>query len=250
MTFLVDADVVCYRVAYASENDSLKMAKKSLDEFCGSIVVAGADDCEDYKFFLTGGGNYREEVATIQPYKGNRGAREKPRHFYDIRERLIEHWGAEVIEGQEADDALAIAATANPRDIIATIDKDLLQVPGRHYNFIKETYQEVSEVEGLRFLYRQMLTGDRTDNIRGVPGIGEKKSEKILDGLITEQQLHDAVLEAYDGNLAEMTENAILLYMRRVPNEWWTPLPIRNKLYGGTNPTEKPDYAQDIKECT
>ena len=250
MTFLVDADVVAYRIAYATVDEDLEEADKALDVFCSTILVMGADDVEDYQFFLTGSGNYREDVATIQPYKGNRTEREKPIHFYDIRHRLEEVWGAIVIEGQEADDALAIAATADPNSIIATIDKDLLQVPGRHYNFVKETYQEVTDVEGLRFLYKQMLTGDRTDNIRGVPGIGDKKSEKILEGLTTEQDLHDAVLEAYGGNLAEMTENAILLYMRRVPNEWWTPLPVRNKLYNGKNPTEKPDYATDIAECT
>jgi 5'-3' exonuclease len=248
--FLIDADVVAYRIAYATTNENLKAAKQSLDDFVSTIIAQGADDCESYQLYLTGHGNYREKVATIQPYKGNRGNREKPKWFYDMRDRLEDEWGAEVIHGQEADDALAIAATANPNCIIATIDKDLLQVPGRHYNFVKEIYQEVSEVEGLRFLYKQMLTGDRTDNIRGVHGIGEKKAEKILEGLTTEAELHDAVLATYEGNLAEMTENAILLYMRRVPNEWWVPLPIRNQLYGGINPTEKPDYEKDIKECT
>lgn len=248
MTFLVDADVVAYRVAYACDKETLKEAERSLDEFCASILVMGADDVDDYQFYLTGKGNYREDVATIQPYKGNRTDREKPTHFYDIRHRLEEVWGAIVIEGQEADDALAIAATADPNSIIATIDKDLLQVEGRHYDFVKDIYREVSAEEGLRFLYRQALTGDRTDNIQGVPGIGEKKSAKILEGLTTEKELHDAVLEAYGGDLGAMTENLILLYMRRVPNEWWTPLPMRDKYFGGVNPTYKPDYKELINE--
>ena len=246
--YLIDADVVCYRIAFACKDEELEEVERALDEFVSNIIVLGADDCEDYQLFLTGSDNYRYQVATILPYKGNRQGSEKPMHFHDIRYRLEEVWGAIVVEGQEADDAMAIAATANPNNIIATVDKDLLQVPGRHYNFVKEEYKEVSEVEGLRFLYKQMLTGDRTDNIPGVHGIGDKKSDKILEGLTTEAELHEAVLEAYQGDIESMTENAILLYMRRKENEWWVPYPTRMKHFDGENPTYKPDYETYFKE--
>ena len=51
-------------------------------------------------------------------------------------------YGAQVIDGMEADDALALAQT--DKTAIATIDKDLLMVVGRHYNYVKQTWQDVT----------------------------------------------------------------------------------------------------------
>lgn len=243
---LVDADIIVYRIGWACNAETLEHTMKALDEFVAGVIVGGADDPEDYLLFLTGRDNYRNEVATIQPYKGTRTG-EKPQWFAEIRQRLVEEWDAIVVEGQEADDEIAIMATTLPTSIIATLDKDLRQVAGRHYNFVKEEHFTVSPIEGMRWLYKQMLTGDRVDNIRGVHGIGDIKADRMLDGLNTEEALHEAVLEAYNGNLAEMTENAILLYMRREYNEWWVPYPIRLKYFNGKNPTEKPDYEELLK---
>ena len=66
------------------------------------------------------------------------------------------------------------------------IDKDLLQIPGNHYNFNKKTHRFVSDDEAHKLLMIQCLTGDRTDNIPGIKGIGPKKAEKILEGVNTD----------------------------------------------------------------
>ena len=123
-----------------------------------------------------------------------------------------------MVNGQEADDALGIAQTEDT--IICSIDKDLLMIPGRHYNFVKDEFQEVTNDSGMRHFYMQCLTGDRSDNIKGIEQIGPKKAEKILTGCITEQELFNAVREAYS-NDAEFLMNGRVLWIRRKENEDW-----------------------------
>jgi 5'-3' exonuclease len=66
----------------------------------------------------------------------------------------------------------------------------------------------------------QCLTGDRSDNIKGIEKIGPKKAEKILEGLVTEQDLFNAVRETY-GNDEEFIMNGRVLWIRRKDNEDW-----------------------------
>jgi hypothetical protein len=218
--------------------------------------------CTAYKVYLTGEGNYRENIATLRKYKGNRDGIAKPVLYDDIKHHLLENHGAQICDGIEADDAVSIVQmkyrAKGARSVIATIDKDLNGTPGLHYNFFPnykgERLFDVSEEEALYFFYKQVLTGDlATDNIQGLPGVGDKKAEKILDGVpLIEKDLYAAVLEAYnkyyDKQPSEyyhwndaleenplvctgeimLIENARLVYMMREPaqkpiNLWYPP---------------------------
>ena len=75
----------------------------------------------------------------------------------------------------------------------------------------------------MKFFYQQILTGDKADNIVGLYGIGPKKSEKLLEHCETEEDLWKAVVEAYDGDLDRIVENARLLWLRRYPEQIWEP---------------------------
>ena len=92
----------------------------------------------------------------------------------------------------EADDLVAIwaheALDRKEEYVICGIDKDLLQIPGHHYNYGKDTWKLINEEEALHNLYLQCLTGDATDNIPGLKGIGPKKAEKILAGVPLSRQ--------------------------------------------------------------
>jgi 5'-3' exonuclease len=130
-----------------------------------------------------------------------------------------------MIDGQEADDAIGIEAYKSEEDsyLIMTIDKDLDMIRGWHYNFIKGIRYHVDECDTLRWFYTQVLTGDRVDNIPGLKGIGPKKAEKILGEATEEGELFQAVLKAYDNDLARLTEMGQLLWIRRKEGELWTP---------------------------
>lgn len=223
MIALVDADVVAYRIAFGCNDDSEKNAIAKVSEFLEDLVFtfANADDCEGY---LTGKDNFRHEIAKTVPYKANRVA-EKPKHLGIIREYMISAWAFSVQEKQEADDAISIRAYALGEEdyIICSIDKDLNNVRGWHYDFHKNNKYYVTEEEAIKNFYTQVLTGDRVDNVPGLAGIGPKKAEKILKDCVTEKELFTAVLAAYDNDIHRMTEQAQLLWLRRKDNELWTP---------------------------
>ena len=213
---ILDADILTYRVGFASEDVAEEICLARVTDLVNEIVYRDLK-CDDYKAYITGRGNYRNEIAVTEPYKGNRKDAKKPVHYDAIRKHL-QRLGAELVEGQEADDAVAIEATKTGGWIVS-IDKDLDQVAGWHYNFVKHEEYYVTEEEGLRNLFTQVLTGDRIDNIIGLKGIGPKKAEKLLKDCKTEREYYDACLKAYDGNQLRVDENLNLLWLRRTPNQ-------------------------------
>ena len=222
MKALVDADILVYRFGFASEGDPAEFALARLSEFLDNLyVVLPVDEVEGY---LTGKGNFRNEVAVTAPYKGTRKA-DKPYHFDLLREYMQSSWGFIEVTGIEADDKLGIEAYKHEPEetIIVSIDKDLNMIRGNHYNFVKEEQYFVTEEEAIRNFYLQMLTGDKVDNIIGLPGIGPVKSKKMLADCKTELEMYDAVLKAYDNNLDRVIENGRLLWILREEGQVWQP---------------------------
>jgi len=226
---LVDGDIVAYRCAFKCNDESEKTACYTTGSFLSDLIshlYTLIDGEPDYKVYLTGKGNFRHDIAVTEPYKGNRKEKEKPVHLEAIRQYLIKDWNAVVSEGEEADDLIAIDATAIPDSIIVSLDKDFNQVPGKHYNFNKQDLYNVSEDEGLLFFYRQIIMGDKADNIVGVHGIGEKKSQKLLEDL-SEIDMYNKCIELLDSE-ERVIENARLLWLRREPDQLWEP-PVEEK---------------------
>lgn len=163
--------------------------------------------------YLTGTANYRERWATISPYKGNRDPRHKPVYMREVRDYLVKQWGAHVVHWMEADDMVSIVQTQD-RDnvVVASIDKDLLQVPGLHY-VPKKGFKQVSERMALLYLYRQILTGDPTDNIAGcyrVAGVtGTRLIKTAAEGVPLEeleQTLWPVILTQYERSIEKYGE--------------------------------------------
>lgn len=222
ITALIDADSLIYAVGFSSNDTEEPIALSRLEQ---TMVELCMDlDCEDYKGFLTGKGNFRNDIAVTVPYKGQRVA-DKPVHYQALRDHLVNSWGFEVVQGIEADDAVGIAAYAVSEDesIMVHIDKDLNQFRGWHYNYRKKEKYYVSEFEGLKSFYTQILTGDRIDNIVGLKGIGPVKAKRILEECTNENELYQAVLKAYEGDQQRVLENGQLLWLQREAGQVWTP---------------------------
>jgi len=138
--------------------------------------------CEftDITTVLSGPGNYRERIATVVPYKGNRDPSHKPYWYQSIRNFLTRDYGAKVIHGREADDECSIighrALAAGIPFVVATIDKDLDQIPGNHYNYLKQVFYAQSSGDALAFFLQQCLSGDATDGIPGCFRVGEQRA--------------------------------------------------------------------------
>ena len=184
MRLLIDGDIICYRVGFASQStdketglveaDPLPHALHSTKLYVNQIIEDSG--CTEYNIYLTPKTTFRNKVR--EDYKANRKDKPKPIHIKAIRDYLINTYKAKVVQGIEADDALGLSQ--NPYTIIATIDKDLLMCEGKHYNFVKKEFIQVTKEEGIRFFYQQMITGDTSDNILGIRGLGKVKASKLL----------------------------------------------------------------------
>jgi len=220
---LIDGDIVAYRAAFSTQDkfpkDAIAKCDELMDYILGKTLIFARPD--EYEVFLTGGNNFRFEIAKSAPYKGNRKG-EKPIHLPLVRDHMVNKWGATVSDGEEADDLIGIAATKyGPDTVVASIDKDMLQIPCRHFNFVRNEWVDVSELEGTKFFYKQILTGDSADNIIGLHGIGPKKAATLIDELNTEEEMWDCVVKMYDGDVDRVVENARLLWLRRKEGEIW-----------------------------
>ena len=241
---LIDGDIIAYRVGWACNDETEGVALRNLHSFTASCIAFISSELEEYEMYLTGSGNFRHEYAVTAPYKGNRKGNAKPVHLQAIRDELVKSWGAVITVGEEADDAIAIAATEiqsvqtpTVADVVmCSIDKDFFQIPGVHYNFVKHTTKIVEVGEAIDNFYKQILTGDRVDNIVGLMGIGNVKAGKILeacerntDTLDKERCYFTACVDTYierEGLEAEeattrVIENARMLWLRREEGQIW-----------------------------
>ena len=170
---------------------------------------------EDYLLYLGGPNNFRLDIDP--EYKANR--KDKPIHYEAIRQYMIDVWNAQVTDGIETDDALGLAQTSDT--CICSIDKDLLMVPGKHYNFVKDEYINITKDEGIRKFYTQLITGDMVDNIIGLEGYGPVKATKALEECETEEDMWEVVQDLYDPDWQKLGNNMHLLYIR---NNYWRPI--------------------------
>ena len=220
MIALIDGDILCYRIGFATQEESEDTAIRTMARFLEDMLMFDIE-CSDWRTYLTGSTNYRNDYAITAPYKGNRKG-EKPKHHRLLREYLRFSWNGDVYEGIEADDAIAIEATKFGDDsIIVSLDKDFDQVQGWHYNFVKKDKYYITHEEGLFNFYCQFLVGDRIDNIIGVQGIGPVKAKNLLEGK-TEREMFDICVEKL-GSRDRAIENGILLYLQRKEGELWSP---------------------------
>lgn len=123
----------------------------------------------------------RDFIGTVRKYKGHRDPSLKPRHLKACHEYLRTYYSTCTMKNLEADDALGILNSRIKGEgdlpVVCSTDKDLDQLPGSHYNFDKDILYDISEREGYIKLISQHLSGDSTDNIPGIEGIGPKTAD-------------------------------------------------------------------------
>ncbi|HHT96991.1 MAG TPA: DNA polymerase I [Clostridiales bacterium] len=143
---------------------------------------------------------FRHEM--FSEYKGTRkGMPEELKEQVPIMKEVLQAMNVKIIEkaGYEADDILGtIAKNAEKEGCSVSIisgDKDLLQLASENIKIrIPKTRRGVTEVEDYfdkdvldkysvtpeQFIDLKGLMGDTSDNIPGVPGVGEKTATKLL----------------------------------------------------------------------
>lgn len=236
MLTLIDADLVCYRCAASANNDALDVAIWRLNNLMHTILHrTGATE---YEAYISGQDSFRKKLEPT--YKANR-VQELPIWLQDCREYILSNWKGKITsDGEEADDAIGRTQAArfelDMPTTCASLDKDMLQIPGRHYRWEfsgtnggtvwtkPEEILFVTPLDGLRFFYKQMLIGDSADNVFGVKQIGPKKAEKHIESLNDEQEMFDVVRDLYADDKRFIT-NLDLLWILKKENECFTMRP-------------------------
>jgi len=176
---LIDGDSLIY---YEMGKPTLEEALASLDGRLHQIFEQAK--ATQYVGFLTSGRCFRYKAAKTKPYKGNRKYGDKPIIFPAIKEYLRQKWNFKSVPELEADDLVSIYHEPL-KTVICSPDKDVLyQNKGIHYNYGKAEIVVVDETEAAKFLWKQMLMGDSTDGIVGIPKVGPKTANTWLDSLL------------------------------------------------------------------
>lgn len=218
-TALIDGDLLVFQVCAAAEygREPEEVDYEDVQRAIESKVwnVRKEAGCDDYRLFFTDG-NYRHFITG--DYKANRAGVWRPECLSSAVTFCKLFLKGESQKGLEADDLLAINQTE--ATVICTLDKDLLQVDGRHYRWphaSKDGYI-TDVVDGWRNLYYQGLIGDSTDGIIGCGkrttavyksgakkgqeytrrvGVTPKPAKALIDSCDTEEQAIKAVKSEY-----------------------------------------------------
>lgn len=219
----VDADSLIFRIAL--KDIPLATAQKYYNKAIEDIEWTTG--CDEAQVALKGKGNFRYDIA--EDYKGQRklaDPKEDPQPKVTKRRKALNKYAYSLghfkSDRCEADDVVSIwaeeALQAGENFVIAHIDKDIDMVEGWHYNFTKDNFYYISEEEGHYKMCVQMLTGDATDNIHGLRGIGPKTAAKLLD--VPKDDMLGVVKASWKEKHPEDWEDRLevcwnLLYMRR-----------------------------------
>lgn len=184
----VDGDILAYRTAAVCEDHFEGACDTILDTTLEGIATNSG--ISKMRIYLSGADNFRYKVAMTKPYKGNRASFQRPKFLNHCKRYLRENYSAINCHGYEADDGVATDMVINGA-IHCGIDKDLYQVPGLHFNYVwaaegtRDPWVDVSAEQSIITLYRQILMGDASDNIPGLPRVGAKTAEKIITDFST-----------------------------------------------------------------
>jgi 5'-3' exonuclease len=188
MSLLIDADYIVYKCCAATETEI---------DFGEDLIVVTSRFSEAYEYverelyniasdlgcfddsilFFSDSVNFRKSIDPA--YKGHRN-RKKPCGYKRVINKLKEDYHVVVMPTLEADDALGIYATKEPGHIICSPDKDMRQIPGQLFDLTQEVVEITPEM-GDRWHLIQAMAGDQTDGYAGIPGIGIKRAEALLE---------------------------------------------------------------------
>lgn len=203
--------------------------KAMVNKICTRVPLLIGDYQEDTvktTLFISGPTNFRK--VRHESYKANRANKRKPFYLDKAKDLISRYYTTVKSVDEEADDVISYTHESLKKkgkiSVIASSDKDFLTCPGYVYNIIQDKLSLITVQEAYYNFYKQVLTGDKADGVTGIFGVGPVKAERILKGLVTEEEMYDAVLEEYKRHglsAEEFEKNAFLLHLRKEPGEIW-----------------------------
>lgn len=190
--------------------------------------------------------NIRKRLELYPEYKA--GRKPAPPDFYEQIPMLHEllqalGWPLYELDDYEADDIMAtLARLASEQDIetcLVTSDLDALQVvgPKTHVYALKKGFSQIDkfDVEGFeskygirvdQFLDFKSLKGDSSDNIPGVPGVGEKTALDLLQRYGSLDNIYENLWEVKDSLRRKLEDGKASAYLSKSVAELWVDAPV------------------------
>ncbi len=190
--------------------------------------------------------NVRKRVALYPEYKA--GRKPPPPDFYEqipVLHELLQAFGWPLYEldDYEADDimgALAVQASAKGLEtLLITSDLDMLQLINDHVKvyalktglsnielYSPKSFEAKYGIGVDQFLDLKSLKGDSSDNIPGVPGIGEKGAIDLLKAYQTLDNVYDNLPLVKDSVRKKLEAGKDLAYLSKELARIWTDAPI------------------------
>ena len=251
---IIDGKSVFYRGYYALPNLSTKdgtptggvygfaaMALELLKKLKPDYVAVAWDKPKT---------NIRKRKAMYPEYKAGRKA--PPPDFYaqiPILHELLQAFGWPLYEldDYEADDimgTLAVqAAKKNIETMLITSDLDILQVINHHAHvyalkrgfsnielFHPESFEDKYNLKVEQFLDYKSITGDSSDNVPGVPGIGPKGAIELLQKFETLDEVYKNLDKVPDKLRTKLEAGKESAYLSKKLLEIWTNAPVKLNL--------------------
>lgn len=231
--YLVDASSILFRAFFAIKNLSTSGGKKTNAIF-GTIKMAEKilkDHTPDYLAFVFDLPEPTFRHKEFADYKANR--EETPLDLQgqiEPTKEILSKMGIPLLElkGYEADDIIATLSEKAKNDnfevVIVTADKDLFQLVDDKVEIIYTKKEDtLLDREGVKVffgVYPENVTdvlalwGDPIDNIKGVPGIGEKGAKDLVSKFGSLENILENIdkieKRSYRESLKENIDSAIL----------------------------------------
>jgi len=202
MIALLDADSVVWIISHRFKDSEL-----SLDN---SIAVMSATEIYVTELLQKTGATrylgvfsdkecFRHRVYKFAKYKGNRPPKPEwvTRWETDIKNVLITNWKFIVATDLEADDVVSALQQTLEDTMLLSPDKDLRQNAGRFYDYTKDIFEVVTPEEATKTFYVSMVSGDMTDNVYGIYGLGPVKAAKLFEDCVTDIDHEVVLVETY-----------------------------------------------------
>jgi DNA polymerase-1 len=215
-TLLIDADILIHRASVLCEQEICWDEENEIWSLHADLKEAKANLGREIQDLEERLGGVRTILAlssrktfrhSLYPqYKASRKKGRKPVVFGPLRAWAKSRWEAVEYPSLEADDTLGILATSrsipSPK-IVVSDDKDLETIPCRLFKPGKPELgvRKITYTEARRKHLEMTLTGDSTDGIPGLAGVGPKKAESIL-----KEGTWEEVVAAYESKGLNETE--------------------------------------------
>lgn len=224
---MIDGDIVLFQIGRVTEDvsdfgDQLlesydhASAIRMIDNELDNISKKTGYKKDELVFAISSDSNFRKRF--FPTYKGNRKNVRKPLGLKAMRQYMLdnmEKYSTIQLEELEADDVMGMYASA-PQDVsgseiaIYSQDKDLRTIPAKQWDFKNNKFIHPTFMEGTRWLYTQVLTGDTCDGYKGCPRIGKVKAEKALKDCKDELELLKAAHQLYYGAYQDEAKDKLL----------------------------------------